>query len=265
MGEGSTPAAPHAPPLAFFWAMLQPLRAVWWQLTIPELRKLALKPLALTFGLGISLLVATFMLAAPLQHALWGDHPTNNAIGVAGRIVLHAMLAFVALILTLRLQGAVNGAYLERMSLFVQEKRTGSAPEPVTGVGKVLVNAVRSAVPSFRALLIWALMSLIAFAVVLIPVAGPVLVLPLQVAVASGFLAHGAVADSRGRLDLPRWLYVREAPCLLGLTLGFVPFVLFPPLMLVGGGAIAISGALVAIGTKYRRAELVSLQASTKL
>jgi hypothetical protein len=238
---------PRAAPLAFGWALLQPLRAAWWQLTVPELRALALKPAALTLGAGLALLVSTFLLAAPLQQALL--HSSSFAL----RVVVHAVLAFVAVLLTLRLQAVFAGVYLEKMSLSVQRKVTGSAPEPSLGAGGALSLAVRTLVPGVKALVLWALTALLACTVVLIPVFGPLLVLPVQAAVAAGFLAHGAVADSRGRLQLPRWLYLRELACLSGLTVGFLPFVLFPPLMLLGAGSITIAGTLVALGAKARR------------
>jgi hypothetical protein len=200
--------------------------------------------------------------AAPLQHLLMreGTSFTEHATWLAARVVLHALLAFSALVATLRLQGAVTAAVTERMSLFVQRTVLGQAPEPTMGTGKVLWQAVKSVVPTLKALVLWGLTSLAAAALVLIPGMGAVLVVPVQAVVAAAFLAHGAVADSRGRLGLPRWLYLRELACLLGLTLGFLPFVLFPPLMLVGSGAMAISGTLVALGARARRAALTKPQ-----
>lgn len=219
---------------------------------MPELRSLALRPTGLTLGAGLALLISSFMLAAPLQHALM-DPAAPKLLGFAARVAIHAVLAFTAVLATLRLQAVFTGIYLERMSLAVQRKVTGTAPEPAVGAKGALSLAVRSLVPSLKALVLWALTALLACAVVLIPVVGAVLVVPLQVALAAGFMAHGAVADSRGRLGLPRWLYLRELACLSGLTVGFVPFVLFPPLMLVGGGSITIAGTLVALGVKSRR------------
>jgi uncharacterized protein involved in cysteine biosynthesis len=243
---------------AFGWAALQPLRAAFWQFRFAELRALALQPVLLTMGLGVGLLLLSVVAAAPLQHALMreGDTLAGHAAWLGVRVLLQAVLAFGALLATLRLQGAVSGAAMERMSLFVQKRVTGTAPEPTIGAGRVLLNAVRSVVPSLKSLVLWVLTSLAAATLVLVPGVGPVLVVGAQAVVASAFLAHGAVTDSRGRLGLPRWLYVREPACLVGLTCGFLPFVLFPPLMLVGGGAVAISGTLVALGTRLRRAEL---------
>lgn len=249
---------------AFFWAVVQPLRAVWWQLRFTELRALAMVPAAVTLVLGTALVMASVLLAAPAQNLLMthGQGVLGNAAWVLVRILVHVVLGFAAVVATIRLQAAVAGAALERMALFVQRRILGTAPEPAIGLGRMVVNALRALLPSLRSLVLWGLTALAAATVVLIPVVGPALVFPVEAALAAGFLAHGAVIDSRERLGLPRFLYLKEPACLLGLTVGFVPFVLFPPLMIVGGGAIAVSGALVAVGLSERRRETTSASAA---
>lgn len=79
------------------------------------------------------------------------------------------------------------------------------------------------------------------------------LVVVSQVALAAGFLAHGSVVMARDRLGLPRWLYFRQPALLIGLTLGVVPFVLFPPLALLGAIALSVSGTIVAVGISDAR------------
>jgi len=249
---------------AFFWAMVQPLRAVWWQLRFQELRALSVIPVVLTLTIGTAMQVFSFMAAAPLQELLMkhGEGLLGSAAWVSSRVLVHVVLAFAAVVVTFRLLSAIGGATLERMSLFVQRRVTGTAPEPAIGVGQVVLNVVRGLLPTLRSLVLWGLTSLAAATVVLIPVAGPVLVLPVQALLAAGFLAHGAVIDSRDRLGLPRLLSLREPAALLGLTVGFLPFVLLPPLLIVGGGAIAIAGAFVAVGLAERRREVEAERAA---
>jgi len=170
----------------------------------------------------------------------------------ADELVLKLVLLALALLFTVQLSGAINGAALERMSLYVQKKLTGEAPEPAIGVGRVVLVAARSALPTLKSLVLWALCAGAAAGLVLVPPFGPLLVIPVQVLLGAAFLAHGAVTASRQRLELPRQLYWREPACLLGLTLGFVPFLLVPPLLIAGAGTIAISGTFVALGIRER-------------
>jgi hypothetical protein len=105
-----------------------------------------------------------------------------------------------------------------------------------------------------RRLFAWALSSAAAYLLVLVPGAGPVLVVVAQTAIAALFLAHGTIVENRARLGLPRMLLVREPALVMGLALALSPLVLFPPLMVVTGGPVAIAGALVALGAARRRA-----------
>ncbi len=226
---------------AFAWALVQPLRGAWWQLREPQLRALAVAPALVTLLVGAVLSAGAVLAAVQLQPQPFG------------RVVLAVIGVALALLFTVQLSGAISSAALERMSIYVQKKTTGEAPEPTLGVGRVLASAARSVLPTLRSLVLWALCSAAAAGLVLVPPFGPVLVVPVQVLLGAGFLAHGAVAASRERLELPRRLYWREPACLLGLTLGFVPFLLVPPLLIVGAGTIAISGTLVALGIRARR------------
>lgn len=247
------PAAPRNPLAAFFWAAAQVPRAFAWVLRFPELRAVVVLPLVVTLVLGAALLAGSWFAARPLLELVMAQQPgTLHQLAWGVSItVTHLLLALSAVVVALQLQGGVSSAYHERASLFVQRRLTGSAPEPATGTVAVLLRAVK-VLPSVRTLLLWALTAFCSATLIFVPVAGPVLVVVAQLALAAGFLAHGAVVMARDRLGLPRWLYFREPALLLGLTLGVLPFVLFPPLALFGAVALSVSGTIVAVGAAHR-------------
>jgi hypothetical protein len=230
--------------ISFFWALLQPLRAVWWQLKYAELRALALKCALVTVAAVTALLGAAFFAAGPLQRLVFGS---TGVVAAAEQVVIYLLLSLVALFAALQLQGPITSAFCERMSLFVQKQLTGVAPEPELGKRRVLLGAVKSLFPTLRALLLWGLTAAAAALLVLLPPFGPLLVVPVQLMLGAAFLAHAAVAQVRPRLGLPRRLYLKQPGAMLGLAIGFVPFVMFPPFALAGAGAIAISGTFVGL------------------
>ncbi|MDP1827481.1 MAG: hypothetical protein Q8L48_29695 [Archangium sp.] len=244
-------AAPRNPVVAFFWAVVQVPRSFWWVIRFGELRALLVLPLVVSLVVGAGLLTVSFFAARPVL-SLVLDHHSGVAWGVS-LVLTHLVLAASAVVVTLQLQGGIASAYHERASLFVQRKLVGDAPPPSTGPLGVLVRAVK-VLPGIRTIALWVLTFACSAALIFVPVAGPVLVVVSQIALAAGFLAHGSVIAARERLGLPRWLYLREPALLLGLTLGVVPFILFPPLALFGAIALSVCGTTVALGIQARRA-----------
>lgn len=244
-------AAPRNPVVAFLWAVVQVPRAFFWVLRFGELRALLLLPLVVSLAVGAGLLTLSFVAARPLLSLVF-DHHAGFAWGVS-LVLTHLVLAASAVVVTLQLQGGIASAYHERASLFVQRQLTGDAPPPSTGALGVLARALK-VLPGLRTIALWALTFACSATLIFVPVAGPVLVVVSQVALAAGFLAHGSVIAARERLALPRWLYVREPALLLGLTLGVVPFILVPPLALLGAIALSVCGTTVALGIHERRA-----------
>lgn len=243
---------------AFAWAVVQLPRAVLWQLRERELRQQALMPVLVSLGVAVLLIVAAVMAAGPLEALLLDRAP--GALGavtwVATRVVLTIVLIVGALLASWQLQGALTAAGLERMALHVQRVVSGDAPSPTMGAVEVVKRAALGVIPSVRRLLLWALTSVAAVGLMLVPVAGPVLVIVAQAGIAALFLAHGAIADNRDRLGLPRRLLLREPALLLGYTVACVPLVLVPPLLFFAMGPVAVGGALVALGAQRRRAAL---------
>ncbi|MFZ5440367.1 MAG: EI24 domain-containing protein [Myxococcota bacterium] len=239
---------------AFGWAALQLPRAVVWQWRERELRQLMVAPALTTLLVGLALLTAAVLGAGPLEAALLsrGDGLLAGLAWLALRVVLTVVLVVAALLTTWQLQGAIAAASLERMALYVQRAVEGAAPPPQLGALAVVKTAVRSLFPTVRRLVAWALSALAAATLVLVPLAGPVLVVVAQTLIAVLFLSHGAITDNRQRLGLPRRLLLREPALVLGFALALVPLVLVPPLMLVFGGPVAIAGALVALGVGRR-------------
>ena len=239
---------PTNPLARFFWAIVQVPRAFVWVVRFPELRSLVVLPLVVTIALGAALLVGAWFAASPLLSLVMRHQPgALHEIAWGGALVVtHLLLAVSAVVIALQLQNGVSSAYHERASLFVQRRVTGNAPAPASGALGVLLRAVKI-LPSVRTVLLWALTALCAATLILIPVAGPVLVIGSQVVLAAGFLAHGAVTACRDRLGLQRWLYFREPALLMGLTVGVLPFVLFPPLALVGAVGLSVCGTHVAL------------------
>jgi hypothetical protein len=240
---------------AFLWATLQFPRAVLWQLREKELRKLAFAPALVTLLVGLGLFIAAVVSAGPL--ALWLlHHATAFSSGLAeltARVIVTAMLIVMAAGATWQLQGSISAAALQRMALYVQRVVEGEAPEPSLTAVQVVALAVKTLIPSLSRFLAFALSWLAAATLILVPVAGPVLVLVAQTAIGALFLSHGAIAGNRERLGLPRLLALRESAVVLGLALAFAPLILVPPLMLFTGGPVAIAGAMVAIGSRRRR------------
>lgn len=241
---------------AFAWAALQLPRAVLWQVRERELRRHALAPLVVTFLVGLGLVAAAVLGAGPLEALLLrrGEGLGASLAWVAGRVVLTAGLVALAVLLTWHLQSAIASAWLERMALYVQREVTGAAPAPAVGALAVAWQAARGVLPRVKALVAWALAAGVSGALVLVPVAGPVLAVAGQALVGATFLAHAVVTDNRARLGLPRWLLVRQPALLSGLALALAPLTLVPPLLFVASGPVAIAGALVALGAQRRGA-----------
>jgi len=195
------------------------------------------------------------MSAAPLQELMLDRAP--GALGgvtwLVTRVVLTVVLVIGAMLTTWQLQGAFAAASLERMALHVQKVVLGSAPAPAIGTSAIVKRAVLGVFPSVRRLVVWALTSVAAVTFVLMPVVGAVLVVVAQTAIGALFLAHGAIADNRDRLRLPRRLLLREPALLLGYALACVPLVLFPPALLFASGPVSVGGSLVALGAHRRR------------
>lgn len=239
---------------AFGWAVLQLPRAFLWQVRERELRGLAFVPALLTFGLGsIGCLVAVLS-AGPLQELLFDQAPGlfGAATWLAIRVGLTTLLIVGALLTAWQLQGAIASAALERMALHVQRVVLGDAPAPSIGSAAVVKRAVAGLFPSVRRLVIWALSSVAAMTLILVPVVGAVLVVVAQTAIGALFLAHGAIADNRDRLGLPRRLLLKEPALLLGYALACVPLVMFPPALLFVAGPVSVGGAMVAVGAHRR-------------
>ncbi len=246
---------PRNPFGAFAWALVQLPRAGVWLVRERELRGLAFMPALVTFGVGFLLSVIAVMSAAPLQELLLDRAP--GALGgvtwLVTRVVLTVVLVIGALLTSWQLQGAFAAAGLERMALHVQKVVDGAAPAASIGTSAIVKRAVLGVFPSVRRLVLWALTSFAALTLVLVPVVGPVLVVVAQTAIGALFLAHGAIADNRDRLGLPRRLLLREPALLLGYALACVPLVLFPPVLLFVSGPVGIGGTLVALGAARRR------------
>lgn len=245
---------PRNPAGALLWAALQLPRAVVWQLRERELRRLMFAPAVLAFGLGSLACVGAVLAGGPLQ-ALLMEHGSgllgDLAYGVA-RVVITLVLLVGALLAAWQLQGALLSASLERMALHVQREVLGDAPAPETNAVAVAKRAVLGLVPSARRLTLWALTALAGLTLVLVPVVGGVLVVVAQTAIGALFLAHGAIADNRARLGLPRRLLLKEPALLMGYALGCAPLLLVPPVLLVFSGPVAIGGAMVALGAHVR-------------
>ncbi len=240
---------------AFLWSALQLPRAWLWQFREKDLRALAMGPAVITFVVGAVLIAAAVGGAGPLQD-LWTSRGTGLVGGVtwlAERVLLTVVLVIGAAMITWQLQGAIASASLERMALYVQRVVQGDAPAPTVGALEVVRRAALGFLPRVGRLVVWLLSTAVALTLVLVPVIGPVLVVVAQTCIASLFLAHGAIADNRERLGLPRRLLLREPALVLGLAVAFVPLILVPPLMLVSGGPVAIAGALVALGSQRRQ------------
>lgn len=246
---------PRNPFGAFAWALVQLPRALVWMIRERELRSLALMPGLLTLGIGFLLAVIAVMSAGPIQELLLDRAP--GALGgvtwLATRVVLTVVLVIGALLTSWQLQSGFASASLERMALHVQKAIIGSAPEPTIGTSAIVKRAVLGVFPSVRRLVVWALTSLSALTLVLVPVVGPVLVVVAQTGIGATFLAHGAIADNRDRLGLPRRLLLREPALLLGYALACVPLVLFPPVLLFASGPVSVGGSMVALGAHRRR------------
>lgn len=245
---------------AFGWATLQLPRAVLWQVRERELRRLMFVPALLTFGLGSLGCVIAVLAAGPLQALVMEQSPgfLGGAAWLGVRVLLTVVLVVGALLAAWHLQGALAAASLERMALHVQREVLGDAPPPVTDAGAVVKRAVLGLFPSTRRLVLWGLTSAAGLTLVLVPVAGPVLVVVTQTAIGALFLAHGAIADNRDRLGLPRRLLLREPALLLGYALACAPLLLFPPALLFLSGPVSVGGALVALGAHRRRSALTS-------
>lgn len=241
---------------AFFWAALQVPRALVWQVRERELRRHALMPLVVTFVVGLALVLGAVGAAGPLEGLLLprGEGLGASVTWLAVRVALTAVLMVLAALLTWHLQSAIASAWLERMTLYVQREVNGDAPAPATGTLEVAKRAARGVFPRVRGLVVWALTAGASAALILVPVAGPVLVVAAQAAIGAGFLAHAVVTDNRARLGLPRRLLLREPALLLGLTLALAPLTVVPPLLFVLSGPVAIAGAMVALGAQRRRA-----------
>lgn len=241
---------------AFGWATLQLPRALLWQVRERELRGLAFVPALLTFGLGATGCVLALLSAGPLQELLFDRAPGlfGAATWLAIRIGLTTLLLVGALLTAWQLQGAIASAALERMALHVQRVVLGDAPAPAIDARAVVKRAVVGLFPSVRRLTLWALSSIAAMTLILVPVVGAALVVIVQTALGALFLAHGAITDNRDRLGLPRRLLLKEPALLLGYALACVPLVLFPPALLFVAGPVSIGGAMVAVGQTRRSA-----------
>jgi uncharacterized protein involved in cysteine biosynthesis len=246
---------PRNPVGAFAWAVVQLPRALVWLVREPELRALAFMPALVTFGLGFLLSVVAVMSAGPIQELLLDRAPGafGGVTWLVTRVVLTAVLVIGALLMSWHLQGAFTAAALERMALHVQIVVEGSAPEPAIGAAAVVKRAVLGLFPSVRRMVLWGLSSLAALTLVLVPVVGAVLVVVTQTAIGALFLAHGAIADNRDRLGLPRRLLLREPALLLGYALACAPLILFPPALLLASGPVGVGGSMVALGASRRR------------
>lgn len=240
---------------AFLWAALQFPRALVWQVREKELRKLAFAPALGTLLVGLGLFIGAVFAAGPVS--LWLlHHATAFSSGFAeltARVIVTGMLIVMAAGATWQLQGAISAAALQRMALYVQRVVEGEAPEPSLNAVQVVALAMKTLVPNLSRFVAFVLSWLAATTLILVPVAGPVLVLVAQTAIGALYLAHGSIAGNRERLGLPRLLALRESAVVLGLALAFAPLILVPPLMIVTGGPVAIAGAMVAFGSRRRR------------
>lgn len=240
---------------AFAWAALQLPRALVWQVRERELRQHALAPLLVTLFVGLALVTGAVFAAGPLEAALLhrGEGLGASVTWLAVRVALTAVLVMLAVLVTWHAQSAIASAWLERMTLYVQREVTGDAPAPATGTLEVAKRAARGVFPRVKGLVAWALSAAASAALILVPVAGPVLVVAAQALIGAGFLAHAVVTDNRERLGLPKRLVLREPALWLGLTVALAPLTLVPPLLLVLSGPVAIAGAMVALGAQRRR------------
>jgi uncharacterized protein involved in cysteine biosynthesis len=245
---------PRQPIGAFAWALLQLPRAAWWQLREKELRALALAPALITFAIGMVLTIGAIFAVEPIL--TWWSDKSPGVLGevtwIAERVVLTVVLLIGAALATWQLQGAIASAPLERMTLYVERVVNGTAPPPKVGPLEVVKRAARGLFPRTARIVAWLLSTVAALLLIAVPVVGPVLVVVVQTAIGALFLAHGAIADNRERLGLPRKLLLKEPALVLGLAVAVVPLVLFPPAMVLSGGPVAIAGALVALGSRRR-------------
>lgn len=255
---------PRNPVGAFGWAALQLPRAFLWTLREKELRHLLVVPAMITSGVTILLCAGALALVHPLEAALVelpsGVLGALASIGLS--VILGAMLLLAAIFTGWQLSGPIAASAFEKMALFVQREVTGEAPEPTIGGTAVVKRALRGLFPSTRRLIIWALSSIASLSLVLVPGVGPLLVVIAETAIGAIFLSHGAIADNRDRLGLPRRLLLREPALLLGYALACAPLVLLPFSMLVAAGPVAVGGALVALGA-HRRATLATAPAAS--
>ncbi|MBI5547022.1 MAG: hypothetical protein HY901_24335 [Deltaproteobacteria bacterium] len=257
--KGASGRAGFGPPRAavgaFFWSALQLPRALLWQLRDGELRSLAVLPFLVTFLAGAATTSGAVLGAGPLQEQLMtrGEGVLGGVAWLAARALLTIVLLSAAGLATWHLQGFIASAFLERMALHVQRLVDGEAPAPATGALEVLGNAALGVFPRLKGLVAWGLSAMAASTLILVPGFGPVLVVAAQTAIGALFLAHGAIADNRARLGLPRRLLLREPAMVLGLALALAPLLVVPPLLLFSGGPVAIAGALVALGAQRRR------------
>lgn len=247
---------PRNPLGAFGWAVLQLPRALLWTVREQELRRHLVLPWVVTLAITLGLCGLSLSLVGPIERALVdapsGVTETLAFVGLGAAIT--AVLVVGSVLIGWQLAGPIAASSFERMALFVQKAVTGTSPEPSLTSSAVVVRAVRGVFPSVRRLIVWVLTSLAALTLVLVPVVGPLLVVVAQTLVSAFFLAHGAIADNRDRLGLPRRLLLREPALLSGYALACVPFVLVPPALLFFGGPVAVGGALVALGAHGRRA-----------
>ncbi|MDX2010787.1 MAG: EI24 domain-containing protein [Myxococcaceae bacterium] len=241
---------------AFFWAVLQLPRAVVWTLRERALRELLFQPALVTAAVTVVFSLGALVGAGPLEALLLERQPGlgGTVVWLGVRVALTGCLLIAAIFTAWQLAGAITAASLERMALYVQREVLGEAPPPSIDGVAVVVRAARSLFPTTRRLFLWALTTLAATTLILVPVAGPVLVVVAQTAVNAAFLAHGAIADNRARLGLPSRLLLREPALLLGYALACVPVVLVPGVALVAAAPVTVGGALVALGAHRRRA-----------
>lgn len=240
---------PRAPWGAFAWAVVQLPRAFWWQLREPELRRLTVAPTLWAGLAGLALAIAAVLGGGPLTERLVPEGAWWNLLA---RAVLTFVLLVAAALGTWQLQSVIAAPSLERMALFVQREVLGVAPEAEWALTTALRRAVSGVLPNARRFSAWLISAALGASLVLIPVVGPLLVIPVQAAVAAVFLAHGAITDNRDRLGLPRRLLLREPALVIGFAAACAPLMLFPPVLLFAGGTVQVAGALVALGCHRR-------------
>lgn len=257
--------APKNPFARFAWALVQLPRAFWWQISDGELRRLLLLPTILTVVIGIALIIGAAVLSGTIiawTHSQEGAHVAAVAVTFE-YLLLFAVLSLAAIFLTWHAQSAFAAPAFERMTLHVQRKLDGDAPEPNIGALEVMRRALRALFPRVRSLILWALTAAAGATLVFVPVIGAPLAIGVQALIAALFLAHGTITDNRTRLGLPRRFLLKEPALMLGLSVGLVPLVLVPPILLFSGGPIAIGGAFVALGARAEKSEAEDLPDGT--